>query len=116
MTTPRSAASSTETGIAEPTGQPCCSTSVRKQKYAAEHRDGAVREVDDPGAAIDEDDALGEQRVRRARPESEDRELNCLGHGSLRRSSTRRHLMYWVTSIGSFSVTTSLPLNRETYT
>jgi hypothetical protein len=41
-----------------------------------------VREVDDPGAAIDEDDALREQRVRRTGPESEDRELNCLGHGS----------------------------------
>ena len=54
----------------------------------AEHRDGAVREVDDPGPAVDEDDALREQRVRRTRAESEDRELNCLGHDSLRRSSS----------------------------
>ena len=46
----------------------------------AEHRDGAVREVDDPGPAVDEHDALREQRVRRTRPESEDRELNCLSH------------------------------------
>jgi hypothetical protein len=52
-----------------------------------EHRDGAVREVDDPGPAVDEDDALGEQRVRRTRPEAEDRELNCLGH---RRSAVRQ--------------------------
>ena len=34
MTTPRSAASSTATGIAAPTGHPCSSTSVRKQKNA----------------------------------------------------------------------------------
>ena len=35
ITTPSSAASNTATGIAAPTGQPCCSTSVKKQKNAA---------------------------------------------------------------------------------
>src|SRR5262249_16101373 len=63
--------------------------------------------------------------------ESEDRELNCLGHGraqplasfsgrarppSGRTRSTSCHLMYWVTSIGCLAVTTFFPLNRETYT
>ena len=86
----------------------------------AEHRDGAVREVDDPGPAVDEDDALREQRVRRTGAESEDRELNCLGHDALSRSSTRRHrcrhLMYCVTSTGVLLVTMFLPSNFEMYT
>ena len=64
----------------------------QEAEEGAEHRDGAVREVDDARTAVDEDDALCEQRVRRTGAESEDRELNCLGHDSLRRSSTRRHL------------------------
>ena len=84
----------------------------------AEHRDGAVREVDDPGAAVDEDDALREQRVRRTRPESEDRELNCLSHASRRQTivSVARHLMYCVTSTGVLLVTMFLPSNFEMYT
>ena len=35
MTTPRRAANRTAAGMAASTGQPCCSTSVRKQKNAA---------------------------------------------------------------------------------
>ena len=35
IATPSSAATSTETGIASPTAQPCFSTSVKKQKNAA---------------------------------------------------------------------------------
>src|SRR5207253_9448262 len=85
-----------------------------------EHRDRTVREVDDPRPAVDEHDALREQRVRRARPESENRELDCLSHDSLRWSSSRRyevpHLMYCVTSTGVLLVTTFLPSNLEMYT
>ena len=87
----------------------------------AEHRDGAVREVDDPGPAVDEDDALCEQRVRRTGAESEDRELNCLGHDSAQAVVNApltecRHLMYCVTSTGVLFVTMFLPSNREMYT
>ena len=83
MTTPRSAANNTATGIAAPTGQPCSSTSVRKQKNAPNIAMAPCAKLTMPGAAVDEDDALREQRVRRTRAESEDRELNCLGHSSL---------------------------------
>ena len=75
-----------------------------------EHRDRAVREVDDPRAAVDEDDALREQRVRRAGAETEDGELDRLGHWP---SSARPHWRYCVTSTGFLVVTMLLPLKRE---
>ena len=80
ITTPSSAATSTAAGIAAPTGQPWSLDERQEAEERAEHRDRAIREVDDPGPAVDEHDALCEQRVRRTRPESEDRELNCLSH------------------------------------
>ena len=86
-----------------------------------EHRDRAVREVDDAGAAVDENDALRQQCVCRSRAETEDRELDGLGHDlcSERHAgpptrSTGRHWRYCVTSIGCLLVTTVLPLKRET--
>ena len=83
IATPRSAASNTDDRDRRPDRPAVLLDERQEAEERAEHRDGAVREVDDPGAAIDEDDALREQRVRRARAESEDRELNCLGHSSL---------------------------------
>jgi len=53
-----------------------------------DHRHRGVREVEDRGASVDQQDALGEQRVRRARTEAEDRELNDRLHREVR--SARR--------------------------
>ena len=69
-------------GIASSTAQPCFSTSVKKQKNDREHRDATVSEVDDARAAVDQHDALREQRVRRTGAETEDRELDRLGHAA----------------------------------
>jgi hypothetical protein len=103
-----------------PHGPPVVADQREEAEEGGEHGDGAVREVHDPGPAVDEHDALREQRVRRTRPESEDRELDRLSHASLSRSSTRghraTHLMYCVTSIGVLFVTMFLPSNREMYT
>jgi hypothetical protein len=61
-------------------GPPALFDERQEAEERGEHRDAAVREVHDARPAVDEDDALREQRVRGAGPQAEDRELNGLRH------------------------------------
>ena len=75
--TPVTAAAPTIDGHCRPTPR----VTQPEEQEATDHRERALREVDDPRAAVHDDDALREQHVDRAGAEREHAELQNLGHG-----------------------------------
>src|SRR6266496_1788664 len=76
----------------------------------ADRREAAMREVEDAGAAVDQHDPLAEQRVDRAEPDPEQRELDDVGHARALISPPRRGGRGRTTSVRA---TTAAPSLRD---